>query len=213
MITKWTKEYKKEYHREYSKKWREKNKEYLKKYYQKNREHLCDIKKKWQKENPEKVKIQAKKYRQKNKEKIEEYKERWQKENPGKWKEIKAKSFQRNKEKLYKRRRVQRSNIVSRLNNSMANLIWRAIRENKGGQKWESLVGYTLKDLILHLEVKFDENMNWNNYGNYWWIDHIKPRSLFNYILPEDPQFQECWALKNLQPLEKIENIKKSNKY
>jgi len=55
--------------------------------------------------------------------------------------------------------------------------------------------------------------MNWNNYGNYWAIDHIKPRSLFTYISPNDPEFKKCWSLDNLQPLEKIENIKKNNLY
>ena len=54
--------------------------------------------------------------------------------------------------------------------------------------------------------------MTWDNYGSYWWIDHIKPRSLFKYEKPEDKEFKECWALKNLQPMEKIANIKKGNK-
>ena len=45
------------------------------------------------------------------------------------------------------------------------------------------------------------------------WIDHIKPRSLFKYKKPENKEFKECWALNNLQPLEKIANIKKFNHY
>ena len=88
-----------------------------------------------------------------------------------------------------------------------------SLRGKKEGRRWESLVGYKLKDLIMHLEKQFDENMSQVNYGSYWWIDHIKPRSLFNYTIPEDKEFKECWSLGNLQPMEKIANIKKSNNY
>lgn len=55
--------------------------------------------------------------------------------------------------------------------------------------------------------------MNWDNYGSYWHIDHIKPISLFKYETAEDPEFKKCWALDNLQPLEKIANLKKGNKF
>ncbi len=54
--------------------------------------------------------------------------------------------------------------------------------------------------------------MSWENYGSYWWLDHIKPRSSFNYESPDDKELKECWALENLQPLEKIANIRKGNK-
>ena len=74
-------------------------------------------------------------------------------------------------------------------------------------------MGYVLKDLIKHLENLFDKNMNWDNYGNYWSIDHIKPQSLFNFTSTEEQSFKDCWALDNLQPLEKITNIRKGNRF
>ena len=95
----------------------------------------------------------------------------------------------------------------------MATALYRALKSKKSGRKWELLVGYTVNDLIKHLESKFDDKMSWDNYGSYWEVDHIKPRSLFNYICPEDKEFKECWELSNLQPLEAIENMKKGNKY
>ena len=63
--------------------------------------------------------------------------------------------------------------------------------------------------------------MNWDNQGIYnpktwddndtttwkWQIDHIIPESDFNYITPNDPEFKECWALKNLRPLSAKQNI------
>ena len=57
--------------------------------------------------------------------------------------------------------------------------------------------------------------MNWKNYGNklgYWNIDHFYPDSSFDYKSVEDEEFQKCWALENLRPMEWIENIKKGKK-
>ena len=75
-----------------------------------------------------------------------------------------------------------------------------------------SALPYTPSDLVEHLESQFDEKMNWDNYGDYWHVDHIYPQSLLPYSSLEDENFQKCWALENLQPLEATENMKKSNK-
>ena len=82
----------------------------------------------------------------------------------------------------------------------------------KNRQRWESLVGYTVNQLKEHLEKLFDNLMKWENYGNYWHIDHKIPISYFSFATPGDPDFKKCWALENLQPLEKIENLKKGAK-
>ena len=100
-----------------------------------------------------------------------------------------------------------------RLNNSIGSAISRSLKGKKHGEKWEKIIGYNLGDLIKHLESQFDNNMSWDNYGSYWSIDHIKPRAAFFYQSPEDDSFKDCWKLNNLRPLEKIENIRKSNKF
>lgn len=105
------------------------------------------------------------------------------------------------------------------LDNRMRTAIYLALKGNKAGRSWESLVGYTIDDLKIHLEKQFDKNMSWDNCGKYeegkfrWHIDHIKPKSLFKYKNPEDKEFKECWVLKNLRPLEAVENMRKSNHY
>jgi hypothetical protein len=43
-------------------------------------------------------------------------------------------------------------------------------------------------------------------------IDHKVPESHFKYETPEDPQFKECWALHNLQPMWAKDNIQKGNR-
>lgn len=74
------------------------------------------------------------------------------------------------------------------------------------------ILGYTIDDLMKHLESKFDDKMNWNNQGSYWHIDHIYPCSKLKYITVSDDNFKKLWSLDNLQPLEASENISKSNK-
>jgi len=82
----------------------------------------------------------------------------------------------------------------------------------KAGRQWETLVNFTVDQLKQHLEKLFTPEMTWENYGTYWHIDHKIPIAVFNYEKPEDIDFRLCWSLKNLQPLEKIENIKKKDK-
>lgn len=165
--------------------------------YEKKKEYHRLYCRKWYAKNKERVKKQRKRLREKNKEKIKERNKKWREEN-------------REYFKLVWRR--YNLNPKFRLDHNIRWLIWDALKRKKEGLNWEKLVGYTLQDLVKHLENQFDSQMSWDNYGSYWWIDHIIPRSHFKYEIPEDPQFKQCWALKNLQPMEKIANIKKGNR-
>ena len=49
--------------------------------------------------------------------------------------------------------------------------------------------------------------MNWDNYGKYWHLDHIKPASWFKYSSHTDKDFLQCWSLNNLQPLKAMDNM------
>lgn len=108
--------------------------------------------------------------------------------------------------------RRRRSTVSGRVNHNMRTSIYRCLRDRKGGSKWESLVGYTLADLMTHLEAQFDDGMSWDNYGE-WHVDHITPQSWFTFDGPDDPAFHECWGLKNLQPLWAVVNRSKSNRF
>ena len=52
--------------------------------------------------------------------------------------------------------------------------------------------------------------MNFGNYGTYWHIDHVLPVSRFRENDEKENNIIFNW--KNMRPLEKTENIKKSNK-
>lgn len=98
----------------------------------------------------------------------------------------------------------------NRLDRNMGRSMRRALKDDKSGRYWESLVPYNLKELKDHLEEQFEEGMTWENHALYGWhIDHITPKYYFDYSSPEDEEFQECWALDNLQPLWSEENIAK----
>lgn len=77
----------------------------------------------------------------------------------------------------------------------------------KGGVSWEKLVGYTRRELVIHLERQFAGRMSWGNYGRVWHIDHIRPVSIFNFFSYADRGFRDCWALANLRPLLKRDNL------
>jgi hypothetical protein len=97
------------------------------------------------------------------------------------------------------------------LSKRIAHGIRQAIKAGKTGRQWEAAVGYTLHDLVRHIERQFLPGMSWENHGS-WHIDHIQPISAFEFSSVDDPSFRECWSLSNLQPLWAEENMRKFNK-
>jgi 5-methylcytosine-specific restriction endonuclease McrA len=108
-------------------------------------------------------------------------------------------------------RNRRKHNVKLRINESMGAMIYHALKEKKNGRRWEDLVGYTCEDLMNHLGSQFKDGMSWDNKGQ-WHIDHIIPRSHFNFNSPDNSEFKKCWALSNLQPLWENDNLTKSTK-
>lgn len=88
----------------------------------------------------------------------------------------------------------------------------RASLKRKHGKSWQVLVEFSIDDLKRHLERQFRSGMSWANYGSEWEVDHIIPRSAFNFSSSTDADFVACWALSNLRPLWRSENRQKSGK-
>lgn len=57
------------------------------------------------------------------------------------------------------------------------------------------------------IEWNFDDNMNWDNRGDVWQIDHTLP--IHSFDLTNEQQCFLCFNWKNLMPLEKKRNIHK----
>lgn len=72
------------------------------------------------------------------------------------------------------------------------------------------LIGCSYAELEKWLEYQFTAEMNWENMGSYWHMDHVTPCSLFELDI-EKEQFK-CFNWRNLRPLEAKKNITKSDK-
>lgn len=109
--------------------------------------------------------------------------------------------------KYYKDKTIQ-----EKLSSTVSSNLNIALKSKKMGQHWEDIVGYTLEELMAHLESKFAPGMTWDNYGSYWHVDHIIPKSWWIYESYRDREFRQCWCLANLQPLEaRLNRIKHNN--
>ena len=159
--------------------------EYKKGYYKETKEMYYESCKKGSEKDPERHVREVRK---------------WRKDNPKRTKEHAAKSTAK-----------RLSTPEGRLNNRMRVGMGRSLRDKKAGRKWESLIEYSLDELISHLESLFMEGMSWDNMEK-WDVDHIKPVSSFNCSTPENPEFKKCWALDNLQPLWHEDNLRKGVK-
>jgi hypothetical protein len=175
--------------------WSNKNKKRLKannkKYYQENKEYIKQKTTTYYKENREEVLEKQKLYASKNKDKIKEYKKQWS-----------ASTRQDRIERYH-------SDANYRLKINCRNRIAHAMRNNgvKSASTME-LVGCSIDELKQHLESKFTDGMNWDNYGE-WHVDHIKPCASFDLSDPD--QQRQCFHYTNLQPLWEKDNLKKGS--
>lgn len=185
----------------------------------KNKEHVRNVRIKHGQRNTEKIKLQNKSYREKNKDKELARQKEYYALNTDKiilrQKEYFSKPevrSRRNKDEMEK----DKTNVQFRLEKRISHSIRESLKINdltKSKAKWQSIIGYSTLQLKEHLEKLFDEKMSWQNYGSYWHISHIKPKSWFVYDSINHPEFKSYWSLENIRPLEAKENIRKGNRY
>lgn len=89
---------------------------------------------------------------------------------------------------------------------------WFLLKGNKGVrlERIEEIVGINKNKFRDYISDKFIEDMRWDNYGSYWHLDHILPKSLFNSNRIKEVKI--CWNYRNLRPLKEKENLVKLNK-
>ena len=187
----------------------------VKAYYEANKEKIAERYKAYQQANKDKIAKRNKAYQQTKKEKIAEQRKAYRQANKEKIAEQNKAYTQANKDKrsVYQKKR-RATDPVFKMKSRVGSSVRKALKnqgKTKGGSTFSALP-YAPQDLVEHLEKQFDEKMNWDNYGTYWHLDHIYPQSLLPFDNLAHPNFQKCWALDNLQPLEAIENIKKGNR-
>jgi hypothetical protein len=203
------------------------------KYYQNLIEKRITYKKKWREENKEVLKIKSKKWREENKEVLKIKSKKWREENKETISKKSKISYQNNKEKrkeqvkkyrespkgkevIRKRSLLPKNKLNNNISKSIGqsiNLFSRNKNLRKSGRHWENITGYTIEQLMIHLEKQFTQGMNWDNYGKGGWeLEHIIPVSFFDFSYIEDIEFKYCWSLNNLQPLWRKDNLEKGDK-
>lgn len=196
-----------------TRKFNEDNPDYYANYYERNRDRELSRQEKYRLENPEKTRAAQKAWRKKN----PDASNRRYAENKEHIKAQRAKTRLDNLERYRKyardHMREKRLTPKGKLDGSIRAGVARGlIKGGKSGKKTFDILGYSVTQLMAHLEAKFSPEMNWENYGNYWHIDHIIPLSAHNYQTVDDLDFSRAWALSNLRPLEAKENLSKGAK-
>lgn len=107
-------------------------------------------------------------------------------------------------------RNKKKSDKLFRISSRIRVIISKQIKKNnlKKSQKTEDIIGCSFEEFKIYLESKFDENMSWENYGE-WHLDHIIPIS---YAKTED-EIYELNHYTNFQPLWAKDNLSKGNRF
>ncbi len=184
--------------------------------YQKvNRASIAQKQCEWRAENADKVRDYHRARYEANREEIKARARQWRVDNLDRKREINRAWNDANREKANSafRRSKQKRRLSPgvRAFESVSEQIRAALRGQKDGRSWESLVGFTRVGLVAHLERQFHGGMSWENYGE-WHIDHIIPVASFAFASPEDEEFTACWSITNLRPLWAADNIRKADK-
>ena len=171
-------------------------KQYDRIYYKLNRQKILLQKQDYQKKNKEKIKEQMKKYYKNNIEKIKAYRKQ---PHVKKRHVIEATKYIKNN---------INGRIALNLRNRMNYLL------HKKCCSLYNLLACDRDYLIQHLQSQFTSNMSWDNYGNYWEIDHRVPCKYFD--LTKENEQKKCFHYSNLRPLKvsinrshKLESLKK----
>lgn len=130
----------------------------------------------------EKFKIYDKKYKSENRDKQNEY-------NKKRWKE----------DEQYRLRKILRVRFYS------------VIQKDKKIKSVILLLGCTVQEFKLYIEILFKPEMSWVNFGDIWELDHIIPCSSFDLTLFKEQE--KCFHHSNYQPLFKTTEIAKSFGY
>ncbi len=151
---------------------------------------------KYAKNNPDKIKKKSKDYYHNNKESENIRSKNWRDNN-------KSHIRQYNNER-------RKNNPLIRFNEAFRSSFRKSLKGKKSGKTFDNLP-YSQEELKFHFEKQFTEDMNWENYGTFWHIDHIVPLAYYSPKGEKDPNFLKAWSLANLQPLEASKNISKNS--
>lgn len=157
--------------------------------------------------NKETLLIKNKKYREENAVEINKQRKIYRQQE-----HVKERTKQANRDYLPIKKEKMKLKRKTDLNFQISEVLRSKIHKMIKGKNtsYKLLIGCENEFLMNWLEFRFDDKMNWNNFGSYWQIDHILPINSFNFSNENDKKI--CFHWTNLQPLTCIENRQKTNK-
>lgn len=172
-----------------------------------NNSRIQEKNKKYYEDNKDRLLIQNRDYRENNKNTISEQRKEYRNRE-----ENKVRIKQKNKDYLpirkMKIKEKRKLDINFKLGEILRSKIHKMLKNKH--TSYTKYIGCDVNWLKKWLQFRFDDNMNWNNLGTYWQIDHILPIHKFN--LEIESEIHICFHWTNLQPLEATENRQKSDK-
>jgi hypothetical protein len=171
--------------------WREENPEIYrsckKAYYEANRD--CILKRKKQYRAEPEVRL-----------KNAEYMKRWIADNRDRMRQHDHKRYHA----------TRKFDLRYRVNMRMRKRMLASLKGKKDGRAWESLVGYTVDELIVRLKKTIPDGYTWEDFlAGLLHIDHIVPIAAHNFSSTDDIDFKRCWQISNLQLLPARTNCSK----
>jgi hypothetical protein len=193
----------KERHQARNKQWVEENKERHRQLVKNNRHKYSEYDKQY-----------AKKYHKLNKHFQNLQNKKWREDNPDYYRDKRNNNidFFREYARLYQNYK-RKTDPQYRLKKSIqASLHFNLKKYNT--EKIDTTVNYLgckTSDYVVYIENLFFPEMNWENYGDIWEIDHILPISRFDFNIEEE--IYKAFNYTNTQPLFKTTEIAKSFGY
>lgn len=156
-------------------------------YKARNKKHISEYNKEYKQEHKDEISVYNHDYHKENKEVI-------QKRHAKNWKKRKEKD-----ENFYTTCKLR-----GKLNKFIKN------SGTRYEQIMEKMLGCDWNAFAVYLSSFFDDDMTFENYGDYWSIDHVNP--CCNFDLTDEENQYICFHWSNLRPMIKLHNNKKTGK-
>jgi hypothetical protein len=131
--------------------------------------------------------------KQSNKEKHKEYQEK----HKEKWKCLKREAYA--------------NDVQYKITQTLRNRFYMVLKKGIKTSSILDIIDCSVKEFQIYLEKQFTPEMNWENHGDIWEIDHIIGCVNFNMECIEEQK--KCFHYTNMQPLFKTSDIAKSFGY
>lgn len=158
--------------------------------------------------NRKRKNINDKKYYHQNKEIFAQKRKEYDLKNPERQKEYNRVNLKKNNLTQNKRYNQDINYKLRKLATARVYLILNGKSKSK---RTLEILGCTADEFRQYLESMFSPEMNWQNHGEIWEIDHILPCASFDFT--QEGNIEKCFHYTNHQPLFKTTEIAESFGY